>query len=75
MANQFRTAQNRKHRDLTVFAAVDASQNDALLRDICSNATTGYVRQDRGAGFPTSVPSHAAEKVADHLVRFGWERA
>lgn len=51
--------------------AFTGSDNAALLRAICTNSTTGYVRQLKQGG-AIMVPSHAATKVAEHLVKRGW---
>lgn len=70
MTKTFRTFENRKDRALIGFSAAD---NAALLKDICTNSATGYVRQMREGG-PVSVPKHAANRVEAHLVKLGWVR-
>ena len=71
MEKTFRSFENRKDRSLVGFSADD---NAALLRAICSNSATAYVRQ-MSAGGAVSVPKHAAEKVREHLVNLGWTAA
>ena len=61
---------NRKDKALTGFSSTN---NAALLRAICTNSTTGYVRQLVTDG-PVSVPNHAADAVEAHLVKRGWVR-
>ena len=66
----FRSYENRLDRALVVFTCDD---NAALLRAICCNPVTSYVRKcDNGS---VSVPKHATENVAKHLESHGWTRA
>ena len=64
---------NRLDRQLTGFNAEAGADNATLLRDVCCNSTTGYVRQLRPGG-AVNVPNHAADKVEAHLVKLGWTR-
>jgi len=66
--NTYTRFQNRLDKALTAFAADD---NADLLNAICTNPTTGYVRQLKPGG-PVSVPNHAADAVAEHLEKRGW---
>lgn len=68
----FTTAPSRKDRHLTVFSAV-GDDGAELLKAICSNSTTGYVRSGlRGA---VLVPNHAASAVRAHLTKLNWAAA
>lgn len=61
---------NRKDKALTAFASAD---NTALLKTICTNSATGYVRQLVPGG-SVNVPNHAADAVEQHLIAKGWTR-
>lgn len=71
MTPTFRSFENRKDRSLVGFSAED---NAALLKAICTNSATGYVRQLVPGG-AVSVPKHKAVAVEEHLVKLGWVRA
>lgn len=71
MSKSFKMFENRKDKELVGFSAAD---NAALLKEICTNSTTGYVRQLTPGG-AVSVPKHAAEAVKAHLISKGWEGA
>lgn len=64
----FKTFDNRLDQNLAGFCADD---NAALLADISTNCTTGYVGQ-RKAGGAVSVPRHAQAAVSAHLIGLGW---
>lgn len=69
MTMTFKTNANRLDALLVCFKSDDHA---AMLKEICCNSVTSAVT-DRG-GYVT-VPAHAAEKVAGHLVKSGWSRA
>lgn len=72
--NIFSLIPHRRDAALTVVQFVSGPKSAAgLLRDVCCNAVTGYVRETTGGAM---VPRHAAERVAAELVRaWGWTRA
>lgn len=64
---------NRLDKQLTGFDAISGN-NAGLLKAVCQNSATGYVRQLKTGG-SVNVPNHAADAVAKHLATLGWVQA